>query len=64
MALTWKSNLFLFKVLGEFSFYKMSNFIVSHVLLNGKKIPTKANYHDENHLHMILVFVLSFVKLC
>ena len=55
---------FLFKVLGEFSFYKMSNSIVPHIPLSGKEIPTKAKYHDENLLHMLLVFVLSFVKLC
>ena len=58
---------FLFKVLGEFSFYKMSNSIVSHILLNGKEIPTEAKYHDKTFYicYLFLCWALSnFVDLC
>ena len=58
---------FLFKVLEEFSFYKMSNSIVSHILLNGKQIPTKAKYHDKTFYICYLFFcwaLSNFVHPC
>ena len=58
---------FLFKVLGEFSLYKMANSIVSHILLNGKEIPTKAKYHDKTFYicYLFLCWALSnFVDPC
>ena len=58
---------FLFKVLGEFSFYKLSNSIISHILLNGKEIPTEAKYHDKTFYicYLFLCWALSnFVDPC
>ena len=64
MALTWKSNLFYSKYLVNFCFDKMSKSIASHTPQWWEKFLPRPKDHVETLLHMLLVFVLSFVKLC